>query len=1069
LADDNYSSSASDGNDEELSAGDESISPNGDESDVLDDASASGSDSEGVEPDDLTGRPWSLGATSRISNGLAVLVEGESRGEVLEFDYHEDDGVCYFLTPAGWLAVSVADMVRNVDRVPVSVSVACMARNVDRASGERPDDAEDVGDVSWQLVRVATFNDGALARAGEGDETMNANWSEECCFFLYVEGEVGGEKVSTVASDGVDYAVCRLTSGRAVRLPLAKHSPSGACTFSEESLLCKSAGETGAYVAAQLRPQTPYTVTTDFFDGVPRTASVEDVAFDIKLQLEDESSSLKKESKKVWRRVVACMKTATGAAVGSRPFLRVLEECEAMGNTPSHEDLAFLDGIAFPLTFSRPARRVPGQPSAAIAAAAELASAYPQRGKRVRVEDDDCEAERIVCKEVFGMQEDAAAKFRLYPRHGVLVAGQRVVFFRLFGLCWEAEPGTWHPVADGRVALYDPRTPGAWTTEMEPGGGGSEDSNESSSADEPFFASGWSRTEDGAAFGLTKEQRKEWFVDKGLRAWRRFMVSRLAACMNGSQQGLSKEGLLGEWCDVVATLFKGTVSVSGKDVYLWSGNWWTACAADERMRTSVVATVPALVRLVRKDITDEYSRMPGKERAGLPARLPDAPGRQHSFASLVGVQSAAREDAGAWSSYTGTLAALEECMQPIVQRAAARLVQHSKLWTPRSVEWNSHRHILPVKNGVIEFSRDREPHFEFRRGQPGDLCTVHVNVPFDEECTVEGSRWAEFVSQVTAGDEAAARFLQEYCGSALARSLIGERALLVIVGGGANGKSVLCDVLGAVMRPLIGDVQEKVLLEAGKDSSGSGPTPHLHTLHGMALATCTESPNGAAFDPVLFKKIGSGDAIWTRAVRGQPKKMEHPPRMLLGTNHAPALVDCDQASRDRYVLMRFPCRFYDAAKAGNKEEAEREAGPDFARPADNQLKHYITGHEAPVVLRWLVDGCARWLANGGLGSRDFGPLTRAELSRPPLSKGDAELAAVREFADAHVEAQEGAKIAACELQAAYEQWAKGRKPIGPSWKKASNLFSKNLGYEKVSESNSRWYAGARLKNGANGE
>jgi putative DNA primase/helicase len=169
---------------------------------------------------------------------------------------------------------------------------------------------------------------------------------------------------------------------------------------------------------------------------------------------------------------------------------------------------------------------------------------------------------------------------------------------------------------------------------------------------------------------------------------------------------------------------------------------------------------------------------------------------------------------------------------------------------------------------------------------------------------------------------------------------VGEHALFLLYGNGANGKSTLLEVLLAIL----GDYAKSAspgLLMAGRDGRHE---EELAELKGVRFATCVESGLDQAFNEPRLKYVTGGDTISARFLYGKRFEFKPTHKLWVATNHKPRVRGGDEGIWRRLRLIPFD-----------------QVIPDHER--DPRLKEKLLT-EAPGILAWAVRGCLEWQRDG---------------------------------------------------------------------------------------------------------
>jgi P4 family phage/plasmid primase-like protien len=209
--------------------------------------------------------------------------------------------------------------------------------------------------------------------------------------------------------------------------------------------------------------------------------------------------------------------------------------------------------------------------------------------------------------------------------------------------------------------------------------------------------------------------------------------------------------------------------------------------------------------------------------------------------------------------------------------------------------------------------------------------------------TIDCPRWHRFLHEVTGGDDALIRFLQQWFGYTLTGSTQ-EEALLFVYGPGGNGKGKL---LSAV-QGILGTYCRTAAMETFTASQGGDRHPtDLAMLNGARMVCASETEEGRSWAEVRIKQLTGNDVIAARFMRRDFFEYRPQFKLTIIGNHKPTLKNVDDAARRRFNIV--PFRFK----------------PD---PVDRQLNDKLRA-EWPGILRWMIDGCLDWQQHGLLRPR----------------------------------------------------------------------------------------------------
>lgn len=217
------------------------------------------------------------------------------------------------------------------------------------------------------------------------------------------------------------------------------------------------------------------------------------------------------------------------------------------------------------------------------------------------------------------------------------------------------------------------------------------------------------------------------------------------------------------------------------------------------------------------------------------------------------------------------------------------------------------------------------------------LITKRTPVCYD--ASAECPLWLEFLNRIFAKNAALVGFIQRAMGYTLT-GVTQERCLFICYGTGDNGKTVLLDVLQALM----GEYGQRTSAETFmRRRSGSIPND-VAALKGARYVFASETEEGRGLAVALVKEVTGGEEISARFMRGEFFSFRPECKIWLATNHKPRISDSNRAIWNRIRLIPFLVTIPKAEQ--DRRLAER-------------LKE-----ELPGILVWAVEGCRDWRKGG---------------------------------------------------------------------------------------------------------
>lgn len=240
--------------------------------------------------------------------------------------------------------------------------------------------------------------------------------------------------------------------------------------------------------------------------------------------------------------------------------------------------------------------------------------------------------------------------------------------------------------------------------------------------------------------------------------------------------------------------------------------------------------------------------------------------------------------------------------------------------------------LLNCPNGVLELNTG-----VFRMHDPEEYLTQVCATEYDADATCP--RWKQFLEEVFAGNAELVAWMQRFLGYCLTGH-IREHVLPIFHGGGRNGKSTLiktvCSVLG-------GDYSGLTPSGFLVQSRGEQHPTKLVNLYGKRFAADLETDTEAKLNETLIKRLTGGDSLTARRMYEDFWEFVPTHKLVLATNHEPSVQGTDAAIWSRLKLVPF--------------------NVSFLGREDTTLGDALAA-EAKGILRWMVEGCERWIEVG---------------------------------------------------------------------------------------------------------
>lgn len=245
-----------------------------------------------------------------------------------------------------------------------------------------------------------------------------------------------------------------------------------------------------------------------------------------------------------------------------------------------------------------------------------------------------------------------------------------------------------------------------------------------------------------------------------------------------------------------------------------------------------------------------------------------------------------------------------------------------------AADLDQHPMLLTCNNGTIDLTTGTlKPH------KADDFVTRMTPITYDtcEECPL----FMKFLNRIFDGNEDVIGYLQRFAGYCLT-GMTAEQILLFFYGLGCNGKSVLANMLGALMGDYSSTAGSDLLMARDNRSA----TNDVAALRGSRFVKVSEFDDGERLAEAQIKTLTGGDSVSCRFLYQEHFSYVPTYKILLIGNHRPKIRGSDHGIWRRLHLINFGVTI---------PEEER----------DPHLQDKLMA-ELPGILAWAVQGCLEW-------------------------------------------------------------------------------------------------------------
>jgi len=304
-----------------------------------------------------------------------------------------------------------------------------------------------------------------------------------------------------------------------------------------------------------------------------------------------------------------------------------------------------------------------------------------------------------------------------------------------------------------------------------------------------------------------------------------------------------------------------------------------------------------------------------------------------------------------------------------------------------------------------------------------------VSLPYGYDPSNECPQWRAFLSEVLEQDDERIKLLQEIFGYCLLPNT-SEQKFIVFEGEGANGKSVVCEILASMLgEENVSHVPLEVFGERFQLTATIGKLANIAPEVGE-LKSVAEG---------YLKQFTSGERMYFDRKGLPPIHVRPTARLVLAANNRPRFSDRSAGLWRRLELMPFRVTIPEEKQDRNLVQRLRE--------------------ELPGVFMWAVEGERRRRTQGGF--------TKAKVCLDALQDYRLEVNPARMYLTDHVEVVQDEVLMSSELYAAYKPWCdrNGYKPLPlQSFGKEVKRQFPGVERERERSGERRWfYRGIRLR------
>lgn len=261
--------------------------------------------------------------------------------------------------------------------------------------------------------------------------------------------------------------------------------------------------------------------------------------------------------------------------------------------------------------------------------------------------------------------------------------------------------------------------------------------------------------------------------------------------------------------------------------------------------------------------------------------------------------------------------------------------------------------LIPLNDGVLNLDT-----MEIEDYTSENIFLSKYPINYNPDAS-EPKRFMEMIKTTFAGVEEQIPLVQEMFGYCFLRSYFIE-ALFFLIGDGGNGKSLLLNILSA----LLGGSEHCSYLTF-KELAEPKNENMLYDLFGKSANICGDTGKQKLKETDTLKKITGNDYIRARRLYKDSFNFKNHAKIILSFNRLPEVEDFSDGFKRRLRLIEFPNQFKEGAEGTNK----------------NLDKEIIEGGELEGVFLWALEGLKRLMENNTLSNTKSTALRGLEYAR----------------------------------------------------------------------------------------
>lgn len=329
---------------------------------------------------------------------------------------------------------------------------------------------------------------------------------------------------------------------------------------------------------------------------------------------------------------------------------------------------------------------------------------------------------------------------------------------------------------------------------------------------------------------------------------------------------------------------------------------------------------------------------------------------------------------------------------------------------------NAAPHLLPVRNKQIVNLKTGEVRLRTKEDYFSFECPIIYDANADKTLI------EKFLYDITLSNQELIDFLQYFLGYCTTGAV--DLSLLCIFhGSGSNGKSVLINLLHALLGDFWGRIHESILIA---NAHSTHRDQYCASLYGKRMGILSEPRNNCTLDEEQIKSLTGNDDIHARSLYKEPFTFKATCKIIMLTNNEP-ICSTDKAMWRRLLMVPFMAEFVENPNPNNPNEKKLILGLEEILKSDVHKSAF---------LNWLLIGAKRYYA---------GDKRIPQCVRDYTNKRRKDLDIYLQFIEERCLVEKNVKIGATDLYNAFVTWYHATIDNKPNSEPSQTKFGTAMG------------------------